>query len=483
MNELTVQQETVRGKNMYMFYFLVLNTIFNILVTFTLGGSTLVTIINLVLCTLIGVLHFKKIAINSIPYLALITLNLFFSIIVFTAPPGVDLTMLYYLTIVLAAFYLDKKLFYIGSALTTGTYLTYFVTFNLEPAALIGFGILYSLLFIVLLLIVLIAQKNDQKIKDMQAQLLTKLEGEQQTKELLEKNGQAIVIQLDTIQTKASENVTSFRQMNDSIQEVASGTNIQSQTSNAILETVARTNNRVKDMLVKTDELRQYSEVAEQNSSLGAEQVALLENQVLHFQKLIEDMSKDMESLSGMIAQSVSSLESIQQITSQTNLLALNASIEAARAGESGRGFSVVASEIRKLAETTEETAKNISVNLTNIEQNNILTQNQMKTIADEMKTNINTTHKTKEAFQHIDFAVESLMNEFKAFSTIAGQIGSDSNQIEQSVTEFASIIEQTTASLQEVSSTVQLQLQTNSDLNQTIQETYDGVLQMTSKK
>lgn len=79
---------------------------------------------------------------------------------------------------------------------------------------------------------------------------------------------------------------------------------------------------------------------------------------------------------------------SIQNITRQTNLLSLNASIEAARAGDAGRGFSVVASEVQLLSNSTKETTEHISERLTNMNDSvkGILAKiNQIsKSIADE---------------------------------------------------------------------------------------------------
>jgi hypothetical protein len=89
----------------------------------------------------------------------------------------------------------------------------------------------------------------------------------------------------------------------------------------------------------------------------GSQQLSSTINFLLNFSQTTDQKIKETDSI----------LSSIQSIASQSNLLALNAAIEAARAGDAGRGFSVVADEMRKLAQTSSESAKRVSATLLEI--------------------------------------------------------------------------------------------------------------------
>ncbi|WP_430392872.1 methyl-accepting chemotaxis protein [Bacillus suaedaesalsae] len=194
-------------------------------------------------------------------------------------------------------------------------------------------------------------------------------------------------------------------------------------------------------------------------------------------------MSEEMKKLGQFVNESTSSIQAIQEITMQTNLLALNASIEAARAGESGRGFSVVAEEIRKLAETTELTAKQISSNLNEITVSTEKTQGQMQDIGVEMEGNISISQQTKAIFQGIDTHIKSLQQEIISFEKLATEIGQDTDKVERSVNDFASVLQETTAAIEQITATVQNQDEKNDELFETIKLTNNAVEKLSQIK
>lgn len=125
-----------------------------------------------------------------------------------------------------------------------------------------------------------------------------------------------------------------------------------------ILEDFSSDLNNVSGKLLK---LAENGEEIKSDSTKGAENITNLSNTIEDMQKSFHIVRDKVENLDESISQINSIVDVINSVAKQTNLLALNASIEAARAGESGKGFSVVAGEIKKLAEEVLTSAKNIT--------------------------------------------------------------------------------------------------------------------------
>ena len=134
-----------------------------------------------------------------------------------------------------------------------------------------------------------------------------------------------------------------------------------------------QTNSSFQELMAQSHEIvslsnmgTELSILAEERANKGKEQIGKQANNMLNIYNSVDEISKDVKVLANISKEMEEIVSIVNKIADQTNLLSLNASIEAARAGEYGRGFSIVAGEVRKLSEETKLSVSNVSTLISN---------------------------------------------------------------------------------------------------------------------
>lgn len=161
----------------------------------------------------------------------------------------------------------------------------------------------------------------------------------------------------------------------------------------------------------------------------------------------------------------LSILNKIKNITSNTNLLALNASIEAARAGEAGKGFSVVANEIRNLAEQSQKSEEEIKSIINNVFQSINVTLNISNNVQRFFQNESSQVKDTIKSFEAIKLSILDISKEMNKAVESINIIDGSRELIDKSINEIVKISEDNNASLEEVAAAIENQVNSNNDM------------------
>ncbi|WP_374403940.1 methyl-accepting chemotaxis protein [Niveibacterium sp.] len=251
----------------------------------------------------------------------------------------------------------------------------------------------------------------------------------------------------------ASEGVT--RQASDvahAAQEMLDGARVASDASSAMAATVEQVTVSINHVADRANdaavESRQSGERAQQgegviNGTVG--EINGIADRVHEAAQKIEVLASEALSINAVVTV-------IKEVADQTNLLALNAAIEAARAGEQGRGFAVVADEVRKLAERTAHSTQEISTLIGRIQTSAEGAVTQMRGVVDRVEIGVTQATEAGSAIQEIRSSSEQVVNMVGDISHAIREQSAASTNIAQQVERIAQVSEETNASAAQTS-------------------------------
>ncbi len=241
---------------------------------------------------------------------------------------------------------------------------------------------------------------------------------------------------------------TSTTQIADNAKEQSSQTSnvaTSMEELNASFEDVARNTSMAADSSKAASELAQSGGDVVSKSVSGMDNIA---NSVQETAKSIGALGKSSEQIGEII-------QVINDIASQTNLLALNAAIEAARAGEQGRGFAVVADEVRKLAERTTSATNEIGEMISGFQHEITSAVDSMKSGTLEVEAGVELSRNAGDSLQQIMEAAQNVTDMVQQIATAAEEQSSTGTDISANVETVSTLTQYTADSAQQSSDTV----------------------------
>ena len=212
---------------------------------------------------------------------------------------------------------------------------------------------------------------------------------------------------------------------------------------------------KVTEAAVGTSEAAKQGELLMKDATT---KMAHIETSVMNSADVVRTLGESSQQIGQIV-------EAISSIADQTNLLALNAAIEAARAGEHGRGFAVVADEVRKLAAESQESAEQIKERILTIQKDTAHAVSAMEEGKTEVQLGAKAIRDVGEQFQDIMGQVNDIRNQIDEISTSVNSVSSGAGNIVDAVDSIDSVSRRTADHTSSISASTEEQSASNEEI------------------
>ncbi|GIP45574.1 methyl-accepting chemotaxis protein [Paenibacillus sp. J45TS6] len=419
-------------------------------------------IILAILCTAIPVaavctlFYLKKWYINQTMYFVAVGFNVIcFTFMYASKSPGDYVILL--LGLVLTSLYMDMKPLLLNGIIGLAV-LIYFCFAIYVGENTLGINAYYLVTWLTLL-----GQSTIGKrlLKNMRYSM-QESEQARQKMELLMTEVRQVSNVITTSGTELNGNANMAGKINNEVllafQEISTGMESQAGSVSDISTAMHELNESVQRTSDASNTTSDRAHKAVELTRDGKIQVAELSSLIHLVSEIVEDTTQIIEKVNNENKKIGGILTAIQEISTQTNLLSLNASIEAARAGEHGQGFAVVATEIRKLAQSTQQSSADIAEILSSIQKDVSSAAIRISEGKEASMAGATSTDIIEALFTNIDLNTTEVMEQAVHLQNLNSQLQEASARINDELNSVSSVTEQSAASVEEVLASAELQ-------------------------
>lgn len=312
--------------------------------------------------------------------------------------------------------------------------------------------------------------RSDDEIGELARAFTTMQENLRSLIQDVESRAEQVAASSEQLTASAEETSRATEQVASAVQDVAGSAEKQTAGIDHNVDSLEQISGGVTRIVESVQELSDLSKHTTAQADEGGSSMNLVMGQMNSIHVSVEKSDRIIKSLYDRSKAIGTISEVISGISQQTNLLALNAAIEAARAGEHGKGFAVVATEVRLLAEQSQESAKQISELITEIQKETKESVENMEKVKQDVAEGMEVSTDTIHKFEQILVSTKQTAPHIEEVSGIAKQIVAAVQEVKETANELAKIAKGNAETAEEVAASTEEQLASMQEISASAQ-------------